>query len=74
MLGRQILVQCHNASLVSIDILAHLFAHINKTSFSFLPIVFLLHLNPLLRLVREHVESNGLFSNSAGRDMVLIEL
>jgi hypothetical protein len=48
MLGRQILLQHQNRSIVTIDSLAHLLAHINKASFLLLPVPLLLHLNPFL--------------------------
>ena len=59
MLRRQILLQYQNPSMVPIDSLAHLLAHINKASFSLLPVPLLLHLNPFLRLMREHLGRHG---------------
>ena len=56
MLRWQILAQYQNSSTASTDSLAHLLSHINKPSFTFLPILLLLHLNPFLQLLRKHLE------------------
>src|SRR6266481_9990973 len=64
MFGRQILVRYQNPSVTTIDSPTHLFAHINKTTFSLLPVSLLLHLNPLLRLVRKDLGRHGAGSSA----------